>query len=379
MKQVVYLTFNDPPSGIYSSQVIDVCAFMKQRLHVNVRLVAFISMRGFFRNRKKIKSSGVRSWVLPMFPRPKNWKLNSSALALVVLFSQPDVIIARGPYAASLALRRKNASRRIVFDGRGAYHAELTEYNVAGSDEMKSEIADIEKNVVLNSDFRIAVSKQLATYWSERYGYKGEPGKAHVVIPCTLSGHWDDNNDIPSEITSFKPDGRIRIIYAGSSSGWQSLKQLDDLLLPVMKRQVNAEIILLTPTMPANLRIAQEFPDRVKQKWLQQSEVQAELMKADYGWLVREKSVTNLVSSPVKFGEYLAAGLKVIISEGMGDNENFVRKHNAGIISGSNGILPLEPVSAAERDRMHRLATDHYAKFNYETHYRWAIGLNHAE
>ena len=71
-----YLTYNDPPSGIYFSQVTDVCRFLKNEMNVNIRLVTFISIRGFLKKRKRIKQELSDAMVLPMFPKVINWKLN---------------------------------------------------------------------------------------------------------------------------------------------------------------------------------------------------------------------------------------------------------------------------------------------------------------
>ena len=77
--------------------------------------------------------------------------------------------MARGPFAASLALRLKKAGKisKVIFDARGAYKAELNEYDVIKSETIKQQIAKIEKEVVMNSDFRLAVSQALVNYWKK--------------------------------------------------------------------------------------------------------------------------------------------------------------------------------------------------------------------
>ena len=55
--------------------------------------------------------------------------------------------MARGPFAASLALRLKRSGKvdKVLFDARGAYKAELNEYDVVQNETIKREIAEIEK------------------------------------------------------------------------------------------------------------------------------------------------------------------------------------------------------------------------------------------
>ncbi|MBK9639446.1 MAG: hypothetical protein IPO63_17200 [Bacteroidetes bacterium] len=50
-----YLTYAEPPSGVFSSQVADVISFLNLKLNANIRLVAFISLHDFNKNRRKIK------------------------------------------------------------------------------------------------------------------------------------------------------------------------------------------------------------------------------------------------------------------------------------------------------------------------------------
>ena len=191
-----FLTYNDLPSGIYSSQVMDVCTYISKQFGIRVKLIAFISLRNFIDNRKKIKLQYANSIVLPMFPKQRNWRLNIISLFLVFLFHKKKTIIARGPFASNLALslRKMGGVKKVCFDGRGASFAELTEYKVVEDDGVKNEIFQIEKKAVLNADFRIAVSEKLVDYWKEQFDCNDNN---YVVIPCTLNSQEKFN--IPTE------------------------------------------------------------------------------------------------------------------------------------------------------------------------------------
>jgi glycosyltransferase involved in cell wall biosynthesis len=56
------------------------------------------------------------------------------------------------------------------------------------------------------------------------------------------------------------------------------------------------------------------------------------LKLGDVALLLREFSVVNRVASPVKFAEYLAAGLPVIITDGVGDCSTLVRRSRLGLV-----------------------------------------------
>ena len=151
---MIYLTYNDAPSGIYFSQVTDVCRFMNQKLHANIQLVALISRRDFLQNKRKIKAQLPDAIVIRMFPKVKFWKMNSWILFFLFLFLDSSKVMARGAFACNLALRMKKKSmvKKVCFDGRGAYTAELNEYDVVGVESVKKEIGEVEKDAVLNRD-----------------------------------------------------------------------------------------------------------------------------------------------------------------------------------------------------------------------------------
>jgi hypothetical protein len=278
--------------------------------------------------------------------------------------------MARGPFATFLALRLKKLGRctTVIFDGRGAYVAELTEYNVVGDESVVRDIREIEKKAVLDSDFRLAVSEALVNYWKSSFHYTGTK---HVIIPCTLSSAFD--YEIPEEREllqlkeqmGYKKDD-ILLIYSGSSAGWQSLQLLDENLLHWMKRDSRLHLLMMTEKTGRELEVVKQFTSRVNFVWVKPSEVRKYLLAGDYGILYREKNVTNRVASPVKFAEYLACGLKVIISEELGDCSGFVQKHQLGQIGFGQDFQP-QPYS--ERIRFRQLAKNSFYKENYKSSY----------
>ena len=99
----IFLTFNDYPGGIYSSQVIDVCRYLREITKQRILLVAFVSMRNYFSVRSAIKMQDATAVVLPMFPGIRNWRMNTWLLRCVLFRQRPEFIIARGPFATLLA------------------------------------------------------------------------------------------------------------------------------------------------------------------------------------------------------------------------------------------------------------------------------------
>ncbi|MCB0769139.1 MAG: hypothetical protein KDC00_01890, partial [Flavobacteriales bacterium] len=126
---ILYLTYNDQPSGVYWSQVTDVVDHLNTLGGPEVRLVALVSLRGFRATRKAIRKHSVGAWVVPMVPRMSRWKWNEAILAAICRILRPTGIIARGVFATWMAQRvkEKGLVGAVCFDGRGAYAAEWEE------------------------------------------------------------------------------------------------------------------------------------------------------------------------------------------------------------------------------------------------------------
>jgi hypothetical protein len=368
---IFYVTFNDLPSGIYFSQVTDVVAFIRHQLQKEIRLVAFISLRNFSQNKKAIKKELGDAIVVPMVPGVTRWRLNKWLLSFLCFIYKPEVIVGRSVLASMLAFYSK-CRARIVYDGRGAISAEWKEYGVITDTQMLSEIAELEKHAVLEAWKRIAVSEHLVNYWKREFNY--DQG-SHVIIPCTLNKQYE-SLEVTNEtiLQSRKRLGfdttDIVFVYAGSISGWQGFDLLYNFMRPILNTAHNYKLLLLCAPDKNTERLLSEFQGQVKRILVSPSDVPAYLLAGDYGLLIREASVTNEVASPVKFAEYLACGLKVVISPYLGDYSNFVAETNTGIVSQGQPAGTFTSVSINEKLRCRNLSLKTFTKSVYEEKYR---------
>lgn len=371
---MIYLTYNDPPSGIYESQVINVCRFVNQQFHCNLRLVALISIRGFSANKKKIKSKLPDAIVIPMIPKHSNWRMNTYLLRLLFVFIGKQSVWARGVFAATLALDLKKSKhvKKVIFDGRGAYAAEFNEY-LHKIVHVNEDVAALEQQVVRQSDFRLAVSHQLVEHWQKEYAYASPD---HVIIPCTLSDERAVLFDSAEKRLEFKKslgfaEDDMVVVYSGSAADWQSMNLLNDFMLLHFSANEKIKLILLTTASVQNLEIGKRYANRIVQQWVKPQEVIRFLQAGDYGFLIRESSVTNLVSSPTKFAEYLDAGLNILISAEIGDFSTFVRANNCGlVVEDLKKIVNFKKTTEEERRVNHQLAQQCFSKEAYRMQYQ---------
>jgi hypothetical protein len=364
---LIYLTYNDLPSGIYSSQVIDVVKFIQENTTKKVRLIAFISLRDFIRNRKKIKQELASAYVLPMFPGNVNWQKNCYLLRLVLFFLRPSLVIARSVQATLIAKKAIRPTTKLVYDGRGAISAEWNEYNVVQDANLKSQIHQWEKIAIQRACFRIAVSNQLVQYWQHNFNYTGTE---HVIIPCTLNEIFLQPID-PKRITAIRTQlgylesNRI-FVFSGSLAGWQSIELIKAVIDELLQADANNRLLFLSETNQVINELIRDFPEKVNCLKVPVKEVPVYLSVCQFGLLIREKSTTNRVASPVKFAEYLACGLNVIISEELGDYSEFVRANKCGEVF-QLGKRLLYTGQSPETNR--KLALENFSKANHKASY----------
>jgi glycosyltransferase involved in cell wall biosynthesis len=365
---IVYLTFNEAPTGIFYSQVADVVNFVNKELKSDVSLWCFISVRNFHKSRKKIKALVKNAKVIPMIPGLHRWKANRFILNLLLRLNRVDKVIARSVWATWLALKakEKNLVGKVVYDGRGAIYHESLEYSVVRNKKMVDELLDIECACVIKSDFRIAVSNQLKKHWQEVFNYKD---LNTVVIPCTVSENvFQPHGPLKNPFIEV-PDAVIGI-YSGSAAGWQSSLLFFNYLKNIFANQDSFRLIILSPDKESWEKLTHEFGRKIFLTSAEPSRVNGWLQMADYGFLLREDSVTNRVASPVKFAEYLAAGLRVVISPNLGDFSDFVIEKDCGIVIAKDENYSLARVTDKEKIKNRKLALDYFLKLSHINGYK---------
>jgi hypothetical protein len=368
---IIYLTYNEQPSGIFSSQVVDVVRFMQRELKAQIKLVSFISLRNYFHDRKKIKNEWPQALVVPMLPGIKRWRLNRILLRMIVSKNSPRTMICRSVLATNLAMLSN--ARNVIYDGRGAIAEEWKEYDVVNDPLLLSEIHELEKNAVLNSKFRMAVSNKLVEYWRVKFGYTES---THVVIPCTLNKEFEqfkiDKNSIERVRESLGIENYdVAFVYSGSLAGWQSFELLHDFVKKILAVK-DHKMIFYSDSDPYIEKLEKEFGSKIIRRKLSPREMPEYLAAADHGLLIREDSVTNSVASPVKFAEYLRCGLNVIMSQNIGDYSAILLHNGWGQIY-TSADLKLRRPSIDEKINVSLKAKELFSKKNYMNEYKKLI------
>lgn len=368
---MIYVTLNDALSGVYMSQVVDVVHHLEKEHKTDVRLVAFFSLRHYRAWGRILRHRLPNAVILPTIPNMIGWRLNFITFVVYLLISGEKTAICRGLFAAQMALWAKKIGiiTKVCYDGRGAITAEWQEYLSKTEDKTPYSytlIEELERNVVLKSNYCMAVSQKLLSYWKQQFGYNQN---TNWVVPCTLNNYIEPRPTIKKETDrlrerlGFTPDDVV-LVYSGSTAGWQSFGFIQHTLLQTMRSNPRIKVLFLSYTNKTNSEFQKQLPKQVVIKWIEPHDVHKYLCVCDYGILLREKSVTNSVAAPTKFAEYLIAGLSVVISPDLGDYSDFVLKHQCGHLIAEEGreTLHFEKTPLEVRNQNIYLAQKYFKK-----------------
>lgn len=377
---VVHITWNEGLSAVYPSQVLRPMSLVANRTGARIDLVVGSPLGEFLRSR------GRRAWRdrqamaeqeygldivrIPTTPSRLRGLVPDRAIASrwVRAMGRPGeavVLHCRGRAAAELglAVRATHPDSRVIFDCRGWEGPELLHARgFAGEDGAPGELLAasrrLEKSqraVALAADAVVVVSAAMRQVALGQWGVEED---RLTVVPCCTATKAQAGEARESVRTRLGFDGRFVVVYCGSLARYQAIDASLDVFEAVRRLRGDALFFGITPATARLTALVRErgWPESdYRIVAAPHPEVSALLAAGDLALLLRERSKVNEVASPVKFAEYLAAGLPVVVSEGIGDYSGLVRREGIGCVVAAPPVLPetcamLEPYFEAHRD-----------------------------
>ncbi|MFH1508135.1 MAG: radical SAM protein [Candidatus Omnitrophota bacterium] len=209
-----------------------------------------------------------------------------------------------------------------------------------------------------------AHAKELAGNWSNN-GKKANMD----VIPCCVDLDKFDYSKFPRN--SGQNKGFI-IAYLGKIGTWYLIEEMLDFFKAMLQYNPSASFCFFTQDDPAHLYQLGESKgiarDKIIVKKPLHGEVPELLSGVDAGiFFINPYKRHN--SSPIKYAEYLACGLPVVINSGIGDTDVITRQEHAGVVldkfspdnykKAARELIGLFPEKEALRARC-RLAAEKY-------------------
>lgn len=233
------------------------------------------------------------------------------------------ILYGHGTRAAGIALvtRKLRKDARVIVDVHGVGSAEYAYAAAApANDKQLRYLQQDEQQVLARADRVVFVSERMRAYFE---GVIQRSFTTAEVIPCAV-----DTSILPqAEKRSVMREqyglaDRLVIAYVGSAVAYQQPRQMVKLFSQIRKVLPEAFFLGITPTpqLFRDLFYEMGVPEQdTLLTSLPHEQVMETLQMGDVGLLLREDSLLNQVSSPTKFGEYLLAGLPVLLTEHAGD------------------------------------------------------------
>lgn len=355
---VVHLTFGEGLSPVFLAQVARPMSLVQHK-GLDVTLTIFCPLGQFLRaeprqrwaQQKKSLHEDFALKIKRLLSPPSRvatlWN-NSNVFRTWIerqpIRSERVVIHCRGSKAALIATEatRHLQGFSILFDSRGVEGPEFLLVNGYSSAEeapphvreKAKRYEEAQRLAAQSSNGIVCVSYAMKRFIQQKWFI---PNDKIIVVPCcanfearTLASR--KRRELRERL---KIEHRLVIVYCGSLEPWQMATESLDIVRSIMEMRNNAYFLAIT-TKPQEMSFMADRAGIAHQKRsilsVPHCEISDYLVAADIGMLIRSRSLVNTVASPVKFAEYLASGVPVILTEGIGDYSDLVRKNGLGCV-----------------------------------------------
>jgi glycosyltransferase involved in cell wall biosynthesis len=246
----------------------------------------------------------------------------------------------RGPeatlQAARVAARLEGA--RVVFDARGASGPEAVVRLAARNGDVASDVAAaayesgaaLDRRAAERADAVVAVSEPLL-----RDLVGDGHGRESGVIPCCVDRPHVTRDTRRAIRESLGIADELLLVHTSTEARWEAFDQVIALLRAV--REHRAARLLFLTTLGADvvtsaLGAADPLRGDIIVRRAEAHEVPGYLSAADVGVLLRRLNDAQRVASPIKFAEYLGAGLALAVTRGVGAIGDVVEREGLGVV-----------------------------------------------
>jgi glycosyltransferase involved in cell wall biosynthesis len=274
--------------------------------------------------RERLGAKGVAWHWLRYHKRPTvpatAWDVLAGTVAGLRLIRKYRVrlVHARGHVAGLMGLALKRLTGvKLLFDLRGFMAEEYADAGVwpAGGALFRA-TKFVEHRLVEAADAVVVLThkaKELLLRW-----YPRTAAKPVTVIPCCV-----DFRNYSSLLPAAPANGAARtIVYSGKLGGWYLTEAMVDFVATARDFLPSLRWHVYTQSDPAPLHRlleGRQLQAHVNVGFVPPDALLAELSKASLALSFVKPCLSKLSSSPTKVGEYLAAGLPVVSTAGIGD------------------------------------------------------------
>jgi glycosyltransferase involved in cell wall biosynthesis len=206
--------------------------------------------------------------------------------------------------------------------------------NLKENSALHNQLNKMEGNIIKKADAIFCVSEEMKAYITSKY----DANTSKVVVTPT---------NVDTDVFSYSEERRQQaiqklslgdkfvVLFMGHMNKWQ-VNGSFAILFRIFKEKIgNVHFLILSDGKKVFVDIFKKIgisENDYSIYSVKHEEVPNYALAGDVGVLLRDGSIVNKVAAPAKFGEYLALGIPVIVTKGVGDTEEIVGKYRLGSI-----------------------------------------------
>jgi glycosyltransferase involved in cell wall biosynthesis len=350
---ICYLSLDDP---LVHSQVVAYLKGLAQRGHT-VHLLTFDTLMTSERRRAldfDLRSRGVVWHSRRYHKRPSLAATIYDALTGALVATRImrryrlQAVHARNHVPAAIALIvQRLTGCRMIFDIRGLMAEEYADAGHWRRGGLPYRLTNgIQRAAIRRADGIVMLTEAVREYLFAR-----PPAVPLSVIPCcadvtVIDGRASGDDEVRAALDI---GSRPVMLYVGKFTGWYMERETVDFFAAARKLRSDLLFLVLTQSDPEpierELASAGIPPSDYRISRAEPPEMGGYLRTADFGISFVRPCLSKISSSPTKVGEYLAAGLPVVSTAGIGDVDELLSRREVGVL-----VMELAPaayVSAA--------------------------------
>ena len=261
------------------------------------------------------------------------------ALGMVISFwltlrHRVDIIEARGTIPAGIGFPvARILRRRFLFNVRGLLAEENADAGRWRLDHPAVRwVNRLEKRWISSADAVIVLTEALKRLLAGPDYLPRPRAEGVTVIPCCA----DTDRFLPARETRGPKTAFPTFVYAGSLGGYYLVREMFDFFAAALARWPRARLRILANGYEDGAREAVHEtgldPGRVEIETVAHEDVPGRLAGADAGLIFARPAFARIGMSPTKLAEYLACGLPVVTTPGIGDTESVVQEDRTGVV-----------------------------------------------
>lgn len=154
-------------------------------------------------------------------------------------------------------------------------------------------------------DYSVFVSEAMKTHYQKKYGYNKQN---YIIIPCY--------NKLLNPSINYTKYNQFNFVYAGNLAAWQCVEPTLEVYKYFEEQQPDSTLTFLTADKTrATELFAKHGIKHGTVKYVALDDLDEELAKYSYGFIIRDNIVVNNVATPTKMNSYLANGVIPIYSD----------------------------------------------------------------